>query len=124
MDSENFWDDFEAEHQEEAKDAKATLLGLGAKLPGVATIRIDYDGSGDSGEIDYVVFLSAEGKLVKFDDNDLVECISDHAEALLPEGWEIDGGSYGELTIDLVNGRIHRVHNERIEDVVTTEDDL
>jgi hypothetical protein len=124
MDFEDLWDEIESERQEKAKNAKATLLGMGARLPGVVTIRIEYNGSGDSGEIDSVIFLSAEGKAVKIGDNDLIDAISEDARDLLPIGWEIDEGSFGELTIDLVKGTVHRIHNERFESVKTTEDDL
>jgi hypothetical protein len=124
MDFENLWGEMKSKRQEKAKNAKATLLGISSRLPGVATIAIEYDGGGDSGEITSVIFLSAEGQPVKIDDNDLTEAISDDACDLLPIGWEINEGSYGEITIDLLNGIVHRVHNERFESVETTEDDL
>ena len=36
---------------------------------------------------------------------------------LLPGGWEINDGSYGEITVEISNGEITVQHNERITDV-------
>ena len=43
---------------------------------------------------------------------------------ILPSGWEINDGSFGELQIDIVNKTIHMVVNERISDVCTYERDF
>jgi len=43
---------------------------------------------------------------------------------ILPSGWEINEGSFGELQIDIGNQRIHLVVNERISDVNTYERDF
>jgi len=43
---------------------------------------------------------------------------------ILPNGWEINEGSYGEIDIDLVDSKIHMVVNERISDVHTYERDF
>jgi hypothetical protein len=112
------------EHKQESKCAKRELLELASQLKEVTTISVTYDGSGDSGEIDAVTFVSANGEEVRVEDEQLLHNIDNRAYELLPMGWEIDEGSYGELTIDVVNGSIHRVHNERILVVRTTEDDL
>ena len=43
---------------------------------------------------------------------------------ILPAGWEINEGSFGELQIDIANKTIHLVVNERISDVNTYERDF
>lgn len=43
---------------------------------------------------------------------------------ILPSGWEINEGSFGELQIDIANKTIHMVVNERISDVNTYERDF
>jgi hypothetical protein len=43
---------------------------------------------------------------------------------ILPSGWEINEGSFGELQIDIANKTIHLVVNERISDVNTYERDF
>jgi len=109
---------------QKAKIAKRELLALTTRLNDVATITIEYDGMGDDGEIDRVQFRTANGDDVQVEDDQLIEDISDYACDLLPSGWEINQGSFGELTVDLVKGTIHREHNQRIEDVQTFEDEL
>lgn len=36
---------------------------------------------------------------------------------LLPDGWEIDEGSYGEITVDTMTTDITVEHNERYTDI-------
>lgn len=36
---------------------------------------------------------------------------------LLPGGWEINDGSYGEITVDVATGEINVEHNERIVEI-------
>lgn len=46
--------------------------------------------------------------------------LSDFEDAmyeLLPGGWEINDGSYGEITVDVGTGDIEVQHNERIVDI-------
>lgn len=43
---------------------------------------------------------------------------------LLPGGWEIDAGSYGNIVVDVARKAIHVFHNERIEDVNSTTYDF
>ena len=43
---------------------------------------------------------------------------------ILPNGWEINEGSFGELQIDIGNQTIHLVVNERISEVHTYERDF
>lgn len=43
---------------------------------------------------------------------------------ILPGGWEINEGSFGELHVDIANRTIHLVVNERISEVHTYERDF
>jgi hypothetical protein len=42
---------------------------------------------------------------------------------LLPGGWEINEGSFGEIEIDTLKGKIKHQHNERIMETNTTENE-
>ena len=44
----------------------------------------------------------------------------EHLFNLLPGGWEINEGSYGEILVDVRKQQVEHVHNERITDVNTT----
>ena len=39
----------------------------------------------------------------------------------LPDGWEINDGSYGTVVFDLTQGNISFEHNQRYTDVTTEE---
>jgi hypothetical protein len=103
-------------------DLKKKMVELG-KL-GLHHVKVHYDGSGDSGEIEEVAFAKADG--TEFVPEDGVEdAISDIVYGMLPGGWEINEGSYGDVTIS-VEGEVVKVkheHNERIEKVETTEEE-
>jgi hypothetical protein len=57
----------------------------------------------------------------------LIKQLDEFEEALwqiLPSGWEINEGSFGELHVDIANRKIHLVVNERISEVHTYERDF
>jgi hypothetical protein len=101
--------------QAEAREVMAGACAALAKL-GVNIIRIYYDGSCDSGTIEGVEATGEAGKI------ELPGEIRDQLIAatppLLPSGWEFEGGSFGELVIDVTNRRLKREHNWHID---TTE---
>ena len=80
-------------------DLKARLAELRAS--GVESIVFSFNGYGDSGEISgYSVFPQSLQALPGFGGVELLEeFVYDH----LPGGWEINEGSSGEFTFDLVN---------------------
>lgn len=117
----------------------------------VKEIHADYDGSGDSGDLNLRVILhttpakvDAEVKNTSqpstigtsdrhryFEDwvaeitntpNSMVtkELAAEFEEAvfdLLPSGWEINDGSYGEIIVDIASEKITVEHNERYTEV-------
>ena len=55
------------------------------------------------------------------------ECYTSFLDAvfsLLPGGWEIEAGSFGVIEINTATKKVRMVHNERIEDVNTSETEL
>lgn len=119
---------YEAQQKIAHESATARLRDLAPRLAkfGVEKLVAAYDGSGDSGDFEDI---SLEPESLKLDDVLLAVGISRDALAdmlwpLLPCGWEINEGSYGELTLDAKTGKIHRVHNERIEEINTTEEEF
>lgn len=110
-------------------------------------VVMSYDGSGDSGDGEFSfkqvireqprgpheatsrdVWLrdgNAEKELVT---NGAVSkkaflAFQDAMWQLLPGGWEINDGAYGEVHLDVREKKIHVEHNERYTDVTTTERD-
>ena len=114
---------------------------------GFINIQISYDGEGDSGDfylsarreeppaIGNVDDKSAPQKYYDFEQmseyltqqpnslvtQKIVDQFYDAVYEMLPMGWEINDGSFGEINIDVGTGKIQMTHNERITDVNTEE---
>ena len=80
----------------------------------VATIEAAYSGYGDSGAIEGVQFRDSRGRRVERSDipGSLKEQLAEALYELLPEGFELNEGSQGTLTIDLHGSRISVQHQE------------
>jgi hypothetical protein len=88
---------------------------------GVETVTADYDGSGDSGQIEEPEFGSSKVS------RDLAIAVQDLFYDVLEEqygGWEINEGSFGQFSWDIKADRINLVHNMRIEETETEEQTL
>lgn len=107
---------------------------------GITSLTMTYDGAGDSGDIDDIII---EGKqtapktceeldeaIKKFPpetkayEHFSVEKLKEAVFQVLPAGFEINEGSYGEVRIDCENNKIHRTNNERIIETRFYEEDL
>lgn len=123
-----------------------------AKLSGhdIVNIIMTYDGSGDSGDGDFLVemlpmplsagntvnpdhtlqsdlrtvhFRTALTNIMSADKSitsDDVDRFEDDVFNLLPSGWEINDGSYGCITVDVNKGTIRVEHSERYTEVSTS----
>jgi hypothetical protein len=116
----------------------------------VAALECNYDGSGDSGDMDIYVLLlippprrsgahdergennirnTRSFRLWRDDilnepntviTKELLEQFEEACFELLPAGWEIDEGSFGAIYIDVTTETIRVEHSERIVEVTTT----
>ena len=115
---------------------KAALFDVLARA-GIATVTIDFDGFGDSGQIERIEARDAAGEAVALPQDTLTLVAPGHdatcvtrgivppAEAiealcyeLLEEthaGWETNEGAYGVFVFDAVGRTISLEHNERYE---------
>lgn len=111
--------DYEAQRTKAREDALADLAKVRKALArlGVHTVTIVYEGYGDSGCIEKIVFEPQPKKLTR----NIPARIEKAAYQLLPEGWEINEGSSGTLTIDIRSGKIEREHSWRVEAFETEE---
>lgn len=95
-------------------------------LQGVVAVEVEYDGNGDSGQVDSVAFLDSHGDSVEVKaDFDITEEFTNLAYSYLERkwgSWEDNEGSYGSLTFDVKKQRCEITHNERVMDENTTED--
>jgi hypothetical protein len=81
---------------------------------GVIRVRAEYSGYGDSGCIDGITYLDAHGQPVNMA---MVRSASDPnienvLYEFLPAGFEINDGSQGTLTLDVLTGKATIQHQE------------
>ena len=136
--SNDFMKDYEEKRQESLKNARAELKKFCELLTPfkVDFVELEYDGCGDSGAIERVNFISGvtqyKGRLPrnKFSSAwskekiDFKEALEETCYQFLPDGWEINEGSFGKLVIDVTKKSIRVEHNERYEDTHYTEEDI
>lgn len=114
---------------------------------GLQQVTVDYDGSGDSGDVNYVggtpdlVWAAVKGVLAPaagdgsqpsaFDDGGKPQTIEDMFIELCwgaledyESGWENNDGAYGQLVYTVATGQATLEHNSRITDVIYNEYDL
>ncbi len=105
---------WERERKESVSRAKVTLHSLCEQFAakGIEKVRFAYDGYGDSGDIEQITAL-ANGREVPLEEP-LHGDFYNAAYDLLPAGWEINDGSFGELVLNVPERRLTRAHNWRI----------
>ena len=92
----------------------------------VARVLVRYDGCGDSGEIDEVEYLAADGArldlagMVSISEETLMDLFYDLMQVRHP-GWENGDGAYGDFFWNLTDDTLHHTHNDRFTDYETTE---
>ena len=96
---------------------RATLCAQLRKLR-VQTVTAEYDGEGDSGQVEDPDF----GSVVVSEElkNATIDLFYEVLEAYYA-GWEINEGSFGEFVWNVIGDTIQLVHNERFESVETKE---
>jgi Family of unknown function (DUF6878) len=102
-------------------DEKSSRTGLLKQLRklGVETVTAEYDGCGDSGQVDDPHFDSEKVS------GDLAMSVQELFYDVLEEyygGWEINEGSYGLFTWDVRADKINLLHTMRLDE--TEEKDL
>lgn len=113
-----------AQQQQAQQEAQERLAGCCQQLAalGIEQVQIAYDGYGDEGSVQGITALVDHHPVPL--DAGLEEALSDAACELLPGGWEINEGSFGELLLDVAKRRVTRQHNWRIESSEYEEEDF
>jgi hypothetical protein len=120
----------EAYFQEKLGNIRRALPEAARQLKeaGVKVVLVNYDGCGDSGQIESVTYLGAGGKAVDLTaevtitEEHLTDLFYDLLETRHP-GWENNDGAWGEFQWNLSSDELHHSHNERFTDYDTTEHD-
>jgi hypothetical protein len=98
------------------------------KEAGVEVVHINYDGCGDSGQIEDITYLDAVSKpldpagRVTITKDQLMDLFYDLTQARHP-GWENNDGAFGEFEWNLAADTLHQSHSDRFTDYDTTEHD-
>ena len=119
MDFEEIFANWDKERQQEREVATAKLKEMLVDRPDIARISITYDGYGDSGCFDNQQYLDSQEH--DLDGQAMNDAVEDYVCAILPGGWEIDAGSYGEVEIDLTTGKSKVLHTQRVVEEITEE---
>jgi hypothetical protein len=109
------------EREKLRRKQKRRLFRLLSAHPSIAKVCIEYDGYGDSGQVEDITYLSKRGKTLVVKDVDLDQEVEDYALSLLPLGWENNAGAFGTIEIAVASRKAHAVHNDRYEALETTE---
>jgi hypothetical protein len=91
---------------------------------GVAKVQAEYSGYGDSGAINHIAYLNQRGQPVNMD---MVRSASDPdienvLYEFLPDGFEINEGGQGDITIDVQAGTVKLEHQENYTETTSSTD--
>jgi hypothetical protein len=121
--------------------AKSAMLGA-LRTQGIATVEIDYDGEGDSGQMGDIYAYDAERQSLPINKpvniafapdeeprhyDSLSEALDDFAWRLLQDrhgGFENNDGGYGTIVIDVPNCSVVIDHNDRFTDAFNTRTEV
>lgn len=112
-----------ARQQQQRKDAtltalRSTILPVLAQA-GVARVVAEYSGYGDSGAIDRIAYLDAQGQPVSLPGEAAVATSLENAlYEFLPGGFEINEGGQGTLTLNVKDGNAVLHHEENVTEVI------
>jgi hypothetical protein len=115
-------------HQEKLENVRKQLPEAARQLKnaGVARVEIEYDGCGDSGQIEGIRCVDGDGKIVnpigkiEFTEDALLELFYDLLEVRY-RGWENNDGAFGEFAWDLLADSLTHTHNYRYTNYETEE---
>lgn len=88
-------------------------------MRGVAQVVAHYDGEGDSGNIDTIYANNIDGHYMQWppDTKELRDALEEAIWEFIPGGFEINDGSFGDITIKIQTNEILREHNERVVEI-------
>lgn len=101
-------------------------VGEWLKSAGVVRIKVDYDGCGDSGQLEEPQLFDAADNLIALEQVEtvhrqrLMELLYDLVE-VRHSGWENNDGATGHFSWSLLTGELQQVHHERYTEYHTTE---
>jgi hypothetical protein len=103
--------------------AKAAILVECDRLAevGITFVAVHFDGSGDEGVSEDINCYATED--YAYEESEVqgtsFSCLQEHFEALVPYGYEIDCGGFGDVILNVKTRKIIVERNDRFEDYTT-----
>jgi len=94
---------------------------------GVANIRAEFDGQGDSGEVNEILFYDIDGNEIKFYSQAIENFIYDKIDRMVDShcgDWVNNDGGYGYLHISVIEKTIEGSYFQRTVEEHTWDSDL
>lgn len=104
--------------------AKAAILAECERLTeaGITFVAVHFDGSGDEGVSEDIKCYATED--YAYEESEVQEAtfsnLQEHFEALIPYGYEIDCGGFGDVILNVKARKITVERNDRFEDYTTS----
>jgi hypothetical protein len=104
--------------------AKATILGECERLAeaGITFVAVHFDGSGDEGVNEDIKCYATED--YAYEESEVQDTnfshLQEHFETLVPYGYEIGCGGFGDVILDVKSRTIRVERNDRFEDYTTS----
>jgi len=116
------WDAYAEMQQEACRHARHVFASHVDKLTalGITSVVVQYYGAGDDGEVQYVVCYDKGHNVINVDDQELLDAVGNAAFDMTPPGFVNNDGGQGAITVDIVNRKITREHEQNY---IATESD-
>ena|SRR5579864_7067857 len=111
---EAFWNVQEAK-QEAHEEQQSGELCAALEALGVTTLQAFYNGSGDQGCVVEIIYKDANGQQMELTNNDLETLVDEVVCSILPDGWELNEGSSGNVIINVAERKLAFDHDYFVE---------
>jgi hypothetical protein len=124
---------------EDSRPHNKNLIFAALAEAGIHRVTVDYDGSGDSGQIESIEAWDVRNERMPFPPGVRIQLASENPDYPLREqsleaavehvcwdyleiycGWENNDGAFGAFVFDVPGGTVTLEHNERYTEVNTT----
>jgi len=119
----DYLQNYRNEQQKIVREQQPRLKELLMSL-NIARVQAEYDGSGDSGQIEAIYYFdAADNELKGLVDDETERSIESLLYALLEmrhDGWENNDGAFGSFDWNVATNTLQHVHNDRYTEVDTS----
>jgi hypothetical protein len=112
MAAQESWMQREARERQESEQGLQIACAVLDRLA-VRSVEVHYDGAGDSGAIEKVLYQPEPRLGIP---EGLQELLETYVYRHLPGGWEINAGSFGTVNLDVRTRQAQQDHHEREDD--------